>query len=83
MPSPAPLGKNVPAIIALVVGIVSVIIVLFVSIPIGAILGLIAVGVGNYGRQKAATEGGMPLAVAGMVLGWVSVGLQLYAAIAD
>ena len=83
MPSPAPLSKNVPAIIALIIGVVSVIIVVFVSIPIGAILGLIAVGVGNYGRQKAATEGGMPLAVTGMVLGWVSVGLQLLAAIAD
>ena len=84
MPASAGPSKiNAAAVAALAIGIISVIIVLFVSIPIGAILGLIAVGVGNYGRQQAATKGGMPLAVAGMVLGWVSVGLQLYAAIAD
>lgn len=83
VPSPVGGTTNVAAIVALIVGIVSVIIVLFVSIPIGAILGLIAVGVGNYGRQQARTQGGMPIAIAGMVLGWASVGLQLYAAITD
>jgi hypothetical protein len=81
--SPDPSKTNAAAIIALVVGLASVVIVLFVSIPIGAIMGLIAVGVGNYGRQQARTQGAMPLAIAGMVLGWGSVGLQLYAAIAD
>lgn len=74
---------NTAAIVALVIGIVSVVIVLFISIPIGAILGLVAVGVGNFGRQQARTKGGMPLAIAGMVLGWGSVALQLVAAITD
>ena len=83
MPAPGSGSTNVPAIVALVIGIASVVIVLFVSIPIGAIMGLIAVGVGNYGRQQAATKGGMPLAVAAMVFGWASVALQLYAAIVD
>ena len=84
MPASAgPSKTNAAAVAALVIGLVSVLIVLFVSIPIGAILGLIAVGTGGYGRQKATTQGGMPLAIAGMVLGWASVGLQLFAALTD
>ena len=82
-PPPPASNVNVPAIVSLALGILGVIIVLFVSILIGAILGLIAIGLGNYGRQQAATKGGLPLAIAGIVFGAICIGLQLYASFLD
>jgi hypothetical protein len=82
-PAPAAGQVNAAAIISLVIGIVAVVIGLFVSVPIGAILGLVAVGVGAVGRQQAGLKGGLPLAIAGIVLGWVAVAIQLIAAFID
>jgi hypothetical protein len=82
-PTPATGQMNPAAIISLVLGIAAVIVGLIASVAIGAILGLIAVGVGAVGRQQAALKGGLPLAIAGIVLGWVAVALQLIAAFID
>jgi hypothetical protein len=71
------------AIASVFVGVAAVVIVLFISVIIGAILGFVAIGLGGIGRGHAQTKGGMPIAIAGMVLGWVAVGLQIYVAIAD
>jgi hypothetical protein len=71
------------AIVAVAAGIVAVVISLFVSVIIGAILGFVAIGLGGVARGQASTKGGMPIAIAGMVLGWIAVGLNIYVAIAD
>jgi len=71
------------AIIAVVVGVAALVVVLWVSVVIGAILGFVAIGLGGYARGLAKTKGGMPIAIAGMVLGWIAVGLNVYVAIAD
>jgi hypothetical protein len=65
------------------VGVVAVVIGLFVSVIIGAILGFVAVALGGWARGQAKTKGGMPLAIAGIVLGWIAIGLNIYVAIAD
>lgn len=71
------------AIIAVVVGVAAVVVVLWVSVVIGAILGFVTIGLGGVARGQAKTKGGMPIAIAGMVLGWVAIGLNIYVAIAD
>jgi hypothetical protein len=65
---------NVLAIVSLALGIVALVLVLVVSLVIGGILGLIALGIGNAGLQWSRAHGGSgkALAIAGMVIGGVA-----------
>jgi predicted RNA-binding Zn-ribbon protein involved in translation (DUF1610 family) len=67
------------AIASMVVGIVSLV-TLMGCFPVGAVLGIVAVVFGHMGRKQSksmsgAIGGGM--AMAGLSMGWVSVGLSL------
>lgn len=68
---------NTIAIVSLVLGIVAMVLVLFVSLVIGGLVGLAALAVGNAGRAWAKAHGGagIVLAIIGMVLGILAEGL--------
>ena len=69
---------NAPALLSLVLGVLSVVVVVFVSIPIGRILAFAGLALGIGGLIFARTRGGgRTLAVTGMVLSGISIALLL------
>jgi hypothetical protein len=75
--SPTP-RKNPAATVALVSGIAAVIASVFFSIVIGGVLALVAWLAGSYGIQQAKKGlGGQAIAIAGMVLGGISIALNI------
>ncbi|MGH2692184.1 MAG: hypothetical protein ACRDHM_06740 [Actinomycetota bacterium] len=78
VPSPVPRSTNTAAIVGLVAGIAAVVASVFFSIVIGGILALVAVLAGNFGIQQAKKgQGGQGLAITGMVLGFVSIAINI------
>jgi len=74
---PAPVaGRNGMAIGALVVGIVGVVLA-FCLPPLGLVLGVVALVLGFLARRKAAVNGGAGQAMAGIILGAVSIVLAV------
>jgi hypothetical protein len=69
---------NPAAIVALVAGIAAVLASLFLSIVIGGILALVALLAGGFARGQAKKGmGGDGMAIAGMVLGGISIAINI------
>jgi hypothetical protein len=75
---------NGPALLSLVLGVLSVLVVLFVSVEIGVILGGVAILAGNGGVVWARRRrgGGRTLAIAGIVFSLITLALAAYATFA-
>jgi len=72
------LQSNPAAIVGLVAGIAAVVASVFFSIVIGGVLALVAWLAGSYGIQQAKKGlGGQAIAITGMVLGGISIALNI------
>jgi hypothetical protein len=77
---PAPKSvTNGPAIGSFIAGILSLVVLLFLSIVIGLILALVGIGLSGVGRNWADTRnaGGKGLAIAGLVASLATVALSV------
>lgn len=76
---------NGPAIGSLVAGVLSVLVLLFLSIPIGLILALVGIALSGVGQNWAASRnvGGKGLAIAGLVTSLATVVLSLIGNVLD
>ena len=72
---------NVPALLSLALGMLSVVVVLWVSVPIGAIMAAAGLVLGYSGIVWARRRrgGGRTLAIAGIVFSVITIALVLYA----
>ena len=69
---------NPAAIVSVVAGIAAVVASVFFSIVVGGVLALVAWLAGSYGIQQAKKGmGGRAMAIAGMVLGGVSIAMNI------
>lgn len=81
MSQPAPKSSmNGPAIGSLVAGVLSLVVLLFLSIPIGLILALVGIVLSGVGQNWASSRnvGGKGLAIAGLVTSVATVVLSLF-----